>query len=100
MGKKITNKQLAQEIKSTGAEERRKILDKQNKLLTEKLREKIRQRQQEEDVQTIINDIFAEQPPEAQAGELTLFSADGVLGSARTYKKGALRQFINSHKKD
>ena len=99
MSNQITNEELAQAIKITGAEERRKILDRQNKLLTEQLREKIRRKYQEEDIQTIIDDVFAEPRPEAKTGTITMFASDGVLGKANPHQLSPLRRFINSHKK-
>ena len=86
MSNQITNEDLAQAIKITGAEERRKILDRQNKLLTEQLREKIRRKHQEEDIQTIIDDVFAEPRPEAKTGTITMFASDGVLGKANPHQ--------------
>ena len=99
MPNKKTNEELAQEIKCTGAEERRKILDRQNKLLTEQLREKIRRRCEEDNVEAIIDDVFAEPRPEAQTGTITMFASDGVLGKANPHQLSPLRRFINSHKK-
>lgn len=84
---KKTDRQLAEEIKAMGAEEKQKVLHRQSKLLTDQIREVIRREETLREAQKIADEIFADLPDEEPTGRITTFYADEILNEPTLYSK-------------
>ena len=76
---KLTDFVMANKVRELSAEERMKIIPQENERRMAEVRERLRKRERENELEKIKQEIFTEPPRELPAGTITGFLSSDVL---------------------
>lgn len=76
---KLTDFVMAKKIKELSGEERIKLIRKENERKMKEIREKVRKREQETEIEQIKREIFENRGFEEPTGKITCFLAEDIL---------------------
>lgn len=79
MNDKLTDQPLAEEVKGVSVTEKKSNLDEHTQSVLKQVREQLRRKQLEQEVQTIIDEIFAEANEPESPKPIILHAGDDVL---------------------
>ena len=77
----LSNFLFLQKIKNVSPEERDKLIRDENKRKMKEIREKVRKREQETEIEQIKQEIFAEPPAEHPTGTITCILSSDILNN-------------------
>ena len=78
---KLTDFVMAKKIRELSGEERAKFIRKANERKMTEIREKVRKREQEKEIEQIKQEIFAEPPEEHPTGTITCVLSSDILNN-------------------
>lgn len=76
---KLTDFVMANKVRELSAEEKLKVIRKENQRKMEEVRQRLRERERENELRKIEQEIFAEPPKELPAGTITGFLSSDIL---------------------
>ena len=78
---KLTDFVMAKKIKELSGEERTKVIRKANERKMAEIREKVRKREQDKEIEQIKQEIFADPPEEHPTGTITCVLSSDILNN-------------------
>ncbi len=78
---KLTDFVMAKKIKELSGEERAKVIRKANERKMAEIREKVRKREQDKEIEQIKQEIFADPPEEHPTGTITCVLSSDILNN-------------------